>query len=105
MSSCVVFRTELAVFDDGGKTPAESCLKSSERHSPAPCPSLPLSHPSASLRTCLTGLGTATFHPRGPGVPGVTAKADFQLTESQSKSEQAGLGLSTKPGNGISMAP
>lgn len=73
MSSCMVFRTELAVFDDGGKkTPAESCLKSSEHHAPAPChslplslPSLPLLHPSASLRTYLSN-GAGNGHLSSP---------------------------------------
>lgn len=112
MSPCAVIRTELspgelAVFDDGGKkTPAESCLQNSEGYSPAPHPLLQLSPPLCLPEDLsLTGLGMATFHPAGPGVPEVTAKADFQWRGSQGKSRQAGLGLRTKPGNGNSMTP
>ena len=112
MSPCAVIRPELspgelAVFDDGGKkTPAESCPQNSEGYSPAPRPLLQLSPPLCLTEDLsLTGLGMATFHPAGPGVPEVTAEADFQWRGSQGKSRQAGLGLRTKPGNGNSVTP
>ena len=98
--------SELAVFDDGGKTPAESCPLNSEGYYPAPHPLLQLSPPLCPTEDLsLTELGMATFHPWGPGVPEVTAKADFQWRGSQGKSRQAGLGLRTKPGNGNSTTP
>lgn len=112
MSPCAVIRTELspgelAVFGNGGKkTPSESCPQNSEGYSLAPRPSLKLNPPLCLTEDLsLTGLGMATFHPRGPGVPEATAKADFQWRVSQGKSRQAGLGLRTKPGNGNSVTP
>ena len=71
----------------GYKKCAEPCPQHSEHHPPAPCPSLWLSHPSASLQTHLPWDWERLLPSYIPVVVlGVTAQDDFLPLESQGKS-------------------